>query len=106
MPRTCADEFKQLNGYNERRLPPPSHANYSLLFSGGYVSHLRLLHCRNSVDLCAIFAKEEEIAAKQALHSGWVAEGSEVEHFENEMCNYLGVPDAIAYAYDCDDACN
>ncbi len=44
------------------------------------------------------FGKEEEQAAIRVIRSGWVAQGKEVESFENEFCNYLGLPDGHAVA--------
>lgn len=42
---------------------------------------------------------EQEIAAAQrVLMSGWVAQGSEVESFEDEMCALLGLPSGHAVA--------
>lgn len=35
---------------------------------------------------------EEEKAAIRVIRSGWVAQGKEVESFENEFCNFLGLP--------------
>ena len=42
--------------------------------------------------------KEEEDAAIRVLRSGWVAQGPEVEGFENDICAYLGLPDGHAVA--------
>jgi perosamine synthetase len=41
---------------------------------------------------------EEESAALRVLRSGWLAQGSEVEAFENEFCKFLGLPDRHAVA--------
>lgn len=35
---------------------------------------------------------EEQNAACRAIQSGWVAQGTEVEQFERELCAYLGLP--------------
>jgi perosamine synthetase len=35
---------------------------------------------------------EEQSAAARVLASGWVAQGAEVEAFENELCRFLGLP--------------
>ena len=40
----------------------------------------------------------ERRAAERVLESGWVAQGKEVEAFENEMCAYLGLPQGHAVA--------
>src|ERR1700736_6710800 len=39
---------------------------------------------------------EESEAAKRAIESGWLAQGREVEAFENELCAFLGLPDGHA----------
>ena len=36
--------------------------------------------------------QEEEEAAIRVLRSGWIAQGNEVELFEKEFCNFLGIP--------------
>jgi perosamine synthetase len=41
---------------------------------------------------------EEGRAADRVLAGGWVAQGREVEAFENELCGYLGVPERHAVA--------
>ena len=35
---------------------------------------------------------EEEAAALRVIRSGWVAKGKEVESFENEFCEFIGLP--------------
>ena len=35
---------------------------------------------------------EEEAAALRVIRSGWVAKGKEVESFENEFCEFVGLP--------------
>lgn len=42
--------------------------------------------------------KEEETAALRVLRSHWIAEGKEVEQFEDELCRFLGVPRGSAVA--------
>lgn len=42
--------------------------------------------------------KEEQQAAMQVLQSGWVAQGTAVEQFENEFCHYVGLPPGLAVA--------
>lgn len=42
--------------------------------------------------------REEERAAARVLASGWVAQGPEVEAFENELCDHLGLPAGHAVA--------
>ena len=42
--------------------------------------------------------KEEEDAAVRVLRGGWLAQGEEVEKFENEFCDYLGLPHGYAVA--------
>tara|TARA_B100000029_G_scaffold297820_1_gene290998 strand:- start:5923 stop:6930 length:1008 start_codon:yes stop_codon:yes gene_type:complete len=42
--------------------------------------------------------KEEEDAALRVLQSGWLAEGEEVKNFENEFCDFLGLPHGHALA--------
>ena len=39
---------------------------------------------------------EESEAAKRAIESGWLAQGREVQAFENELCSFLGLPDGHA----------
>lgn len=41
---------------------------------------------------------EEQEAVERVLASGWLAQGREVEAFENELCAYLGLPDGHAVA--------
>lgn len=41
---------------------------------------------------------EESRAADRVLATGWVAQGKEVEAFENEFCSFLGLPDGHAVA--------
>jgi perosamine synthetase len=41
---------------------------------------------------------EEARAAERVIASGWLAQGAEVEAFENEMCAYLGLPRGHAVA--------
>ena len=41
---------------------------------------------------------EEQTAAARVLASGWVAQGSEVEAFENELCQFLDLPSGHAVA--------
>jgi|TARA_B100000378_G_scaffold274355_1_gene268644 perosamine synthetase len=41
---------------------------------------------------------EEEAAALRAIRSGWVAKGKEVESFENEFCEFVGLPQGCAAA--------
>lgn len=42
--------------------------------------------------------KEEEEAAIRVIRSGWVAEGREVDGFEDEFCEFLGLPRGHAVA--------
>ena len=42
--------------------------------------------------------KEEEQAAIRVIRSGWLAQGKEVELFENEFCDFLGLPEGQAVA--------
>ena len=42
--------------------------------------------------------KEEEKAAIRVIRSGWVAQGQEMKNFENEFCDYLGLPAGHAVA--------
>lgn len=41
---------------------------------------------------------EEEQAAQKAIRSGWVAQGKEVNAFENEFCEFIGLPEGHAAA--------
>ena len=41
---------------------------------------------------------EEKCAASKVIMSGWVAQGQEVESFENELCNYFDLPEGHALA--------
>lgn len=38
------------------------------------------------------FGKEEKLACRRVMKSGWVGQGKEVEMFENELCEYIGLP--------------
>lgn len=40
----------------------------------------------------------ERAAASRVIASGWVAQGPEVEAFENEICRFFGLPDGHAVA--------
>ena len=42
--------------------------------------------------------REEEKMAIQVIQSGWVAQGTAVENFEDDMCRYLGLPSGSAVA--------
>lgn len=42
--------------------------------------------------------KEEEAGALRVLRSRWIAEGKEVEQFEDELCRFLGAPRGSAVA--------
>ncbi|MDB5223186.1 MAG: hypothetical protein JWN83_1853 [Chitinophagaceae bacterium] len=42
--------------------------------------------------------KEEELAAQRVIRSGWLAQGVEVENFENEFCNFIKIPHGHAVA--------
>jgi len=41
---------------------------------------------------------EEEEAALRVIRSGWVAKGKEVESFQNEFCEFMGLPKGHAVA--------
>ncbi len=41
---------------------------------------------------------EEETAALRVIRSGWIAKGKEVESFENEFCEFIGLPKGHAAA--------
>ena len=41
---------------------------------------------------------EEEKMAIEVIRSGWIAQGTAVENFENELCSYLGLPSGSAVA--------
>jgi len=41
---------------------------------------------------------DEALAARRVIESGWLAQGSEVAAFENEMCMHLGLPEGHAVA--------
>jgi perosamine synthetase len=43
--------------------------------------------------------KEEQLAVSKVLKSGYLSEGSEVKKFEDEFCDYLGLPDGHAVAF-------
>lgn len=45
-----------------------------------------ILHNRPTI------GREEKRAVKKVLNSGWLAQGREVEAFENEFCDYIGLP--------------
>jgi len=40
----------------------------------------------------------EELAASEVIRSGWLAQGTHVEAFENEFCDFLGLPQGHAVA--------
>ena len=42
--------------------------------------------------------QEEVDAAGNSIQSGWLAQGEEVHHFENEVCEFLGLPQGHAVA--------
>jgi len=42
--------------------------------------------------------KEEEIAARRVIKSGWLAQGKEVEEFEDAFCNFVGLPSGHSVA--------
>lgn len=42
--------------------------------------------------------KQEEKMAIEVIRSGWIAQGTAVENFENELCHYLGLPSGSAVA--------
>ena len=44
-------------------------------------------------------SEEEHVAVHRVLDSGWLAQGSEVESFENELCEFLGLPLGHAVAF-------
>lgn len=44
------------------------------------------------------FGIEEEQATQRVIRSGWVAQGKEVEAFENEFCKFIGLPEGHAVA--------
>jgi perosamine synthetase len=39
---------------------------------------------------------EEQVALKRVIDSGWVAQGPEVEAFEQDLCRFFGLPDGHA----------
>ncbi|MBF0282753.1 MAG: DegT/DnrJ/EryC1/StrS aminotransferase family protein [Zetaproteobacteria bacterium] len=41
---------------------------------------------------------EEQAAAARVIGSGWVAQGPEVDAFENDLCRFFGLPDGHALA--------
>jgi len=41
---------------------------------------------------------DEQAAAARVIESGWVAQGSEVNAFENELCRFFNLPDGHAVA--------
>ena len=43
--------------------------------------------------------EEESNAALRVLSSGWLAPGNEVRSLENELCHFLGLPEAHAVAF-------
>jgi len=42
--------------------------------------------------------KQEELAAKRIIQSGWLAEGTEVEKFEHNFCDFIGISHGHAVA--------
>lgn len=47
---------------------------------------------------CPALGPEEQLAAQRVLESRWLAQGTEVEAFENEVCAYLGLQSGHAVA--------
>ena len=43
-------------------------------------------------------SSEEKLAMNKVYNSGWIAQGKEVKLFENEVCNFLGLPEGHAIA--------
>lgn len=41
---------------------------------------------------------EEELAAQRVIRSGWLAQGQEVKKFEDDFCEFLGMPQGHAVA--------
>ena len=41
---------------------------------------------------------EEESAAIRVLRRGWLSQGKEVQEFENEFCDFMGLPHGHAVA--------
>lgn len=39
---------------------------------------------------------DEQVVAARVLESGWIAQGPEVEAFENELCRFFNLPDGYA----------
>lgn len=42
--------------------------------------------------------KEEELASSRVLQKGWLSQGEEVQKFEDEFCDFLGLPHGHAVA--------
>ena len=36
--------------------------------------------------------EQEELAGLRVLKSCWLAQGNETEYFENELCDFIGIP--------------
>ena len=64
----------------------------ALLARGPRASHRAIPHNRPTL------GSAEERAAGRVIASGWLAQGAEVEAFENEMCAHLGLPPGHAVA--------
>jgi len=47
---------------------------------------------------CPTFTLAEQVAAARVIDSGWVAQGAEVEAFENELCEFFDIPNGHAIA--------
>ncbi|BDH61937.1 aminotransferase DegT [Lysinibacillus sp. PLM2] len=59
---------------------------------GNWNSHTPIPHNRPTL------GKAEALAAINILRSGWVAQGKTVEAFEEELCDFLGLPNGCAVA--------
>ncbi|RKJ30381.1 DegT/DnrJ/EryC1/StrS aminotransferase family protein, partial [Butyricicoccus sp. 1XD8-22] len=55
-------------------------------------SHTPIPHNRPTL------GKVEALAAINIIRSGWVAQGKAVEAFEEELCDFLGLPNGCAVA--------
>lgn len=78
------------------KIPPYSlvSGNPMIVKEGYYLKHTSDMVPHNK----PTFGIEEEQAVERVIRSGWIAQGKEVEAFENEFCKFIGLPEGYAVA--------